>query len=79
MFFTLNNSGDSELENGISYTSVEEQLESNSALKDDKLVTPLEKMALECFGTPDGELFFVYTHSKSFTALAPPISLRIHM
>jgi hypothetical protein len=34
----------------------------------DKLVTPhFEKMALECFGKPTGELFFVYTHSASFT------------
>ena len=39
MFFTLEKS--SEIENGISYTTVEEQGESNSALKVDKLVTPL--------------------------------------
>ena len=32
---------DSELENGISYTAVEQQWESNSALKVDKLVTSL--------------------------------------
>ena len=63
MFFTLDKSRD--LENGISYTTVEEQWESNSALK---VPNPtLEKMALECFGTPSGEVFFVYTHSALFT------------
>ena len=36
VFFTLDKSRDSALENGISYTTVEEQWESNSALKDDK-------------------------------------------
>jgi hypothetical protein len=41
VFFTLDKSIDSELENGISYTTVEEQWESNSALKVDKLVTSL--------------------------------------
>ena len=41
MFFTLDKGGDSELENGISYTTVEEQRESNSALKVDQLVTSL--------------------------------------
>ena len=41
MFFTLDKSKDSELENGISYTTVEEQWESNSALKVDQLVTSL--------------------------------------
>jgi hypothetical protein len=33
----------------MSYTAFEEQWESNSALKVDKLVT-FEKMAFECFG-----------------------------
>jgi hypothetical protein len=37
VFFTLDKSRDSE--NGISYTPVEEQWASNSALKVDKLVT----------------------------------------
>jgi hypothetical protein len=41
VFFTLDKSRDSQLQNGISYTAVEEQWESNSALKVDKLVTPL--------------------------------------
>ena len=41
VFFTLDKSSDSELQNGMSYTTVEEQWESNSALKVDKLVTPL--------------------------------------
>jgi hypothetical protein len=64
VLFTWDKSRDSELQNGILYTAVEEQLESNSALKVDKLVTVLEKMSLECFvGTPTGELFFVYTYS----------------
>ena len=40
----------------IAYTAIEEQWESNSALKVDKR-----------FGTTTGELFFVYTHSASFT------------
>jgi hypothetical protein len=39
--FTLDKSRDSELENGISYTTVEGKWESNSALKVNKLVTPL--------------------------------------
>ena len=68
VLFTWDKSRDSELQNGISYTAVEEQLESNSALKVDTLVTPLEKMSLECFvGTPTGELFFVYTYSALYT------------
>ena len=41
VFFTLDKSRNSELENGILYTTVEEQWESNSALKVDKLVTSL--------------------------------------
>ena len=41
VFFTLDKSRDSELENCILYTTVEEQWESNSALKIDKLVTSL--------------------------------------
>ena len=40
-FFTLDKSTDSELENAISYTTVEEQWNMYSALKVDKLVTPL--------------------------------------
>ena len=39
MFFTLAKSRDSEIEKGISYTTVEEQWETNSALKVDKHVT----------------------------------------
>jgi hypothetical protein len=38
VFFTLDKSKDSELENGIPNTTVEEQWESNYALKVDKLV-----------------------------------------
>ena len=68
VFFTLDTSGDSELENGMSYTAVEEKWESNCGLKVDKLCNPtFEKMALECFGPPTGELFFVCTHSAFFT------------
>jgi hypothetical protein len=48
-----------ELENCILYTTVEEQREINSVV---------EKMALGCFGTPTGELFFVHTHSVSFAS-----------
>jgi glutaredoxin 2 len=60
-------SRDSELENGILYPTNEEQWKSNSDLKVDHLVTPFfEKVALKCFGTPTGELFFVYTHSPLF-------------
>ena len=40
-FIQCNDIPFSELENGISYTAVEEQWEGNSALKVDKLVTPL--------------------------------------
>ena len=59
VYFTLDKSRDSELENGISYTTVkncisyttvEEQWECNFALKDEKLVT-FKKMAHTCFGT----------------------------
>jgi glutaredoxin 2 len=64
----LDKSRNSNLENYISFTQVEKQWESHSALKVDKLVTPLlRKMDLECFGTPTGALFFVYTYSASFT------------
>jgi hypothetical protein len=67
VFFTLDKSRDTELENGISYTVVEEQWESYSALKVDKTCNPtFEKMAHECSGTPTGELF-AYTHSASIT------------
>ena len=53
MFFTIDKSRDTELQNGISYTAFEEPWKSYSSLKVDKLVTPLfEKIALECFGTP---------------------------
>jgi hypothetical protein len=45
VFFTLDKYRDSELHNYISYTEVEEQWESNSALNVDKLVTT-QKMAL---------------------------------
>ena len=41
IYIELNKSKDSELENGISYTVVEEQWESISALKVNKLVSPL--------------------------------------
>ena len=40
-FFTLDKGRDTELQNGISYTTVEEQWESNFALKVDKLVNSL--------------------------------------
>jgi hypothetical protein len=44
----LDKSRDSELQNDISYTAVEEQWESNSALKFDQLNNPtVEKMAFE--------------------------------
>jgi hypothetical protein len=63
----LDKSRDSEIENGISYTTVEEQCESNSALNVDKLVTSLlRKWNLNVL-VPTGELFVVYTHSASFT------------
>ena len=39
--FTLDKSRDSELQNGISYTAIEEQWESHSALKVDQLVNSL--------------------------------------
>ena len=39
VFFTLDKSRDTELQNGISYTAFEEQWGSISALKVDKLVT----------------------------------------
>ena len=41
VFFTLDKSIDEELQNGISYTAVDEQWESNSALKVDQLAAPL--------------------------------------
>ena len=41
VFFTLVKSRDTELQNCTSYTEFEEQWESNSALKVDKLVTSL--------------------------------------
>jgi hypothetical protein len=50
LFFTLDKSRDTELQNGILYTAFEEQWESYSAFKVDKLVS-FEKMAFECFGT----------------------------
>jgi hypothetical protein len=54
--------------NIIYHTLHEGQWKSNSALKVDKLVTPLlTKWALNHFGTPAGKLFFVYTHSALFT------------
>jgi hypothetical protein len=43
VFFTLDKTRDTELQNGLSYTAFEEQWESNSALKVDKLVTSLLK------------------------------------
>jgi hypothetical protein len=60
-------SRDSELENGISYTTVEEQWESNSAWKVDKLVTSLLRKWMLNVLVPTGELFFVNTHSTLFT------------
>jgi hypothetical protein len=66
----------------ISNATVEEQWESNSTLKVDKLVTSLlRKWPLNVL-VPTGELFFVLTHSALFTpsyAWAPSISLKIHM
>ena len=42
---------------------VEEQWKSHFDLKVDQLVNPLfEKMALECFGTPTGELYTPIQH-----------------
>ena len=41
MFFTLDKSTDSELQNVISYIVVKEEWESNADLKVDKPVTPL--------------------------------------
>ena len=43
VIFILDKSRNSELENGISYTAVERQWESSSALKVNKLVTTLLK------------------------------------
>jgi hypothetical protein len=71
VFLSLDKSRDSALENGISYTAFEEQWESNSALNDDKCANPtFEKMGLECFGTPTGELF-VYSHLFKHSHVRP--------
>ena len=64
---TWDKSRDSELENCISNTTVEEQWESNFALKVDKLVTSLLRKCLLNILVPTGELFLVYTHSASFS------------
>jgi hypothetical protein len=62
-FFTL----DISRENGISYTAFEEQWESNSALKADRLVNSLlRKWSLNVLVSSE-ELLFVYTHSALFT------------
>jgi hypothetical protein len=51
VFFTLDKSSDSELQNGISYIAFEEQWESISALKVDQLVNSLlRKSPFKCFG-----------------------------
>ena len=66
MFFTLDKSRDSELQNGISYTAFEEQWESNYAFKVDQLVNSLlRKWTLNVLVS--SERLFVYTHSASFT------------
>ena len=67
VFFTLDKSIDSALQNGISYTTFEEQWESNYSLKVDQLVNSLSiKCSLNVLVSSE-ELFFVYTHSASFT------------
>jgi hypothetical protein len=66
-FFTLNKSRDTELQNGMPYTAVDEQREINPALKVDKLVTSLLRKWPLSVLVPTGELFFVYTHSALFT------------
>ena len=67
VLFTLDKSRDSELENGISYTTVEEQWESNSALKVDKLVTSLLRKRP-----------FVLVHQLESSSLSTPIQHRSH-
>ena len=68
VFFTLDKSRDSELQNGISYTAFEEQWKSYSALKVDQLVNSLlRKWPLNVLVSSE-ELFLAYTHSASFTA-----------
>ena len=47
VFFTLDKSTDSELQNGTSYTTVEKQWESHFALKDETCKLTFEKMAFE--------------------------------
>ena len=61
VFFTLDKSRDSELQNGISHIAFEEQWESYSALKVDELVKSLFNVLVS-----REELLFVYTHSASF-------------
>ena len=75
MYFTLDKSRDSVLENGISYTTVEEQWESNSALKVDKLVTTLlRKCSLNVLvHLLDSPPLVTTIHHRSYA------SLRIHM
>jgi hypothetical protein len=67
MFFTLDKSRDSEIQNGISYTNFEEDWESNSALKVDQLVNSLLTKSPLNVLLSIVELFFVYTHSALFT------------
>ena len=66
VFFTLDNSRDSELENDISYTTVEEQWESNYALKVEKLVISLLRKCL----------LNVLVHLLESSSLSTPIQHR---
>ena len=65
VFFTLVKSRSSELQNDICI--FEEQWESNSDLKVDKLVNSLLRKGPLNVLVPTGELSFVYTHSALFT------------
>jgi hypothetical protein len=67
---SLEKSRDSELENGISYTTVEEQWESHSTLKVDK-VNIFSKVGLQ--------LMFCYTYNtRELSSLSTPIQNRSH-
>ena len=65
MFFTLDKSTDSELENAMLYTTVEEQWDINSALKADNLT--FEKCPLN-----------VLVHLLESSSLSTPIQHRSH-
>jgi hypothetical protein len=79
VFFALDKSRDTGLQNGLCYAVFEEQWGSNSALNVDKrVISLLRKCPLNDL-VPTGELFFVYTHCSHPLKPAPPISLRIHM